>query len=803
MFRNYLSIALRLIQKQPGYAFINIVGLAVGMAAFFVITLFISDELSYDKHFENSERIYRVAVHGVTSNGNLNTAMTSPSWGPEWVDEIPEIEALVRMKPPQQMWLVAKDDLKFFEKGFVFIDSTAFDVFSFELTRGTQETALAAPYSVILTESMAAKYFPDSDALGQNLRLDNAYDFTVTGIIRDLPGQSHFKADFLASLSTLRTPIYGDQFLEQNLNMSLYSYALLVPGADPGAVATKIDAYIDRTVGEILKSVGATIRTALQPIQSIHLESHLDSEILPNGSMGTVMALAAIALFILIIACINYMNLATARSASRSREVGIRKVLGAERPQLVRQFLGESFIISMLAMILAVVLVLLILPAFNTAAGKTLTLISSGFLSAVGLFLGVAIVCGLVAGSYPAFFLSSVTPAYALKGGKLGSSGGGMLRKVLVIFQFATSIGLIIATVVVFRQLEFNRNMDLGFDQEQVIIVQLTDVGVRTLYPTFRDRIEELPSVVNISGSSSAPGFFVGTNLVVPEGVSQEETVFAQTFFADFDFIETLGIQIIAGRAHSEAHPSDSLGAFVINESALSEFGWDTDPNLAIGRQISFPGGNFQGEIIGVTENFHAESLHEPIQPALITVANEQSFFYAVIRIQAGSTRDAITEIGRVWQDLYPAYIYQYSFMEDDINELYASDLTLGRLFGGFSFLTILIACLGLFGLASFTAEQRTKEIGVRKVMGASMGQITFLLSKDFARFVAIAFVLIAPIAWIGMNRWLDTFNYRVSFGFGTLLVVGLGVLVISLLTVAFQTVRASLANPVDALKYE
>ena len=245
------------------------------------------------------------------------------------------------------------------------------------------------------------------------------------------------------------------------------------------------------------------------------------------------------------------------------------------------------------------------------------------------------------------------------------------------------------------------------------------------------------------------------------------------------------------------------MGAFVINESALSEFGWDTDPNLAIGRQISFPGGNFQGEIIGVTENFHAESLHEPIQPALITVANEQSFFYAVIRIQAGSTRDAITEIGRVWQDLYPAYIYQYSFMEDDINELYASDLTLGRLFGGFSFLTILIACLGLFGLASFTAEQRTKEIGVRKVMGASMGQITFLLSKDFARFVAIAFVLIAPIAWIGMNRWLDTFNYRVSFGFGTLLVVGLGVLVISLLTVAFQTVRASLANPVDALKYE
>ncbi len=803
MFRNYLSIAIRLIQKQPGYAFINIVGLAVGMAAFFVITLFITDELSYDKHFENSDRIYRVAVHGVTSNGDVNTAMTSPSWGPEWMDEIPEIEALVRMKPPQQMWLVAKDDLKFFEKGFVFIDSTAFDVFSFDLIRGSQETALSAPFSVILTETMAAKYFPNSDALGQNLRLDNAYDFTVTGIIRDLPGQSHFKADFLASLSTLRTPIYGDNFLESNLNMSLYSYALLVPGTDPSVVATKIDAYIDRTVGEILKTVGATIHTALQPIRSIHLESHLDSEILPNGSKGTVMALAAIAVFILLIACINYMNLATARSASRSREVGIRKVLGAERPQLIRQFLGESFIISMLAMVLAVVLVLLILPTFNTAAGKALTLLSSGFLSAVAIFLGVAMVCGLVAGSYPAFFLSSVTPAYALKGGKLGAAGGGMLRKVLVVFQFATSIGLIVATVVVFRQLNFTRNMDLGFDREQVIVVQLTDVGVRALFPTFRDRIEELPSVVSISGTSSAPGFFIQTNLVLPEEASQEETVFAQTFFSDYDFVETLGIRVIAGRAPSEAHPSDSLGAFVLNESALGAFGWDSDPNLAIGRRLSFPGGNFEGLVIGVVEDFHAESLHEPIEPALIAVANEQSYFYAVIRIQAGSTKDAISEIGRVWQDLYPAYIYQYSFMEDDINELYASDLSLGRLFGGFSFLTILIACLGLFGLASFTAEQRTKEIGVRKVLGASMGQITFLLSKDFARFVVIAFVLITPVAWIGMNRWLDTFNYRVSFGIGTLLIVGLGVLAISLVTVAYQTVKASMANPVDALKYE
>lgn len=802
MFNNYLAIALRLIRSHPGYALINIVGLAVGIAAFFVITLFIADELSYDRHYQNSDRIYRVAVEGVTRNGDMRTAMSSPSWAPELDDEIPEIESMVRLRPPNQMWLVAKDDLKFYEKGFVFIDSTAFDVFSFELIRGTQSGALSAPFSVVITESMAAKYFPGTDALGQNLRLDNAYDFTVTGIIKDIRQQSHFKADFLASMSTLNTPIYGDNFLQQNLNFAMYSYVLLSEGADVAAVTAKIDDYIVRTIGPILESVGAKLTSFLQPIESIHLESHLDNEILANGSLGTVYALGAIALFILVIACINYMNLATARSASRSREVGIRKVLGAERPQLIRQFLGESIVLSLMSMILAVGLVLLILPPFNSAALKSLSLMSVGFTSAALLFLSVALICGIAAGSYPAFFLSAFSPASTLKGGQVGPKGGGLLRKVLVVFQFSTSIALIIATVVVFRQLDFTRKMDLGFDREEVIVLQLSDPNIRSLYPMFKDRVTELPSVVGMTASNAAPGYFIQGDLVAPEDAPQEEQMLTQNFVTDFDFAETLGLTVLAGRTHSEDHPTDSLGAWVINESAMKGFGWE-DPSSSVGRRLSFPGRNFTGEVIGVIKDFHAESLHEPLEPAVFTVFSEQAYFYGLIRIRAGSAGQAVEEIGQIWQTLYPAYIYQYSFLDDDVDKLYASDLTLGRLFGGFSFLTILIACLGLFGLASFTAEQRTKEIGVRKVMGASTSEIMMLLSKDFARYVGIAFLISSPLAWIGMNRWLDTFNYRVSFGIGTLLLVGVGVLAISLITVAYQTIKASLANPVDALKHE
>ena len=801
MFRNYLQIALRSLQKQPGYAFINVFGLAVGMAAFFTISLFLSEELSYDRHFDGADDIYRWSIEGSFRTGPVNTAMSSSGWGPGLAENVPEIESVTRMKPPNQMWLVARDDLKFLEKGFVFIDSTAFDVFGFDLVTGTED-ALRAPFSVVITESIAFKYFGNQDPMGRVLKLDNQYDFTVTGVIRDAEGPSHFKADFLASFSTLQNPIYGPDFLNNQFNFAIYTYMKLRPGTDPGIVAEKADTYIDQTIGEQLGAMGAEVSSLMQPVTSIHLESHLDNEILPNGSLTTIWALSAIALFILAIACINYMNLATARSAQRSREVGIRKTMGAERSQLIRQFLGESLVLSLLSMVLAVGLVYFFLPTFNTAASTNLSLMSGGLPAAILTFVGIAILCGVAAGSYPALYLSRFQPALVLKGAHGSAASGGALRRVLVVFQFAISIILIVATVVVFRQLNFTRDMDLGFDREQVVVVQLTDPNIRTQYKQFRDRVRQLPSVVSISGSSAAPGFFVGNQPVVPDDGSPDDQFFLQAFTSDFDFIETLGIDMVAGRAPSMDRPADSLGAFIINETAVREFGWSSAEE-ALTHSINFGGGPFGGEIIGVFEDFHAESLHEPIEPAIITILNEQTYFYALIRTRAGQTREATEAIGRIWSDLYPAYIYQFSFLEDDVDALYAADLQLGRLFGGFSFLTILIACLGLFGLASFTAERRTQEIGVRKVMGAETSEIVLLLAKDFTKFVGLAFVVASPLAWIGMNRWLDSFQYRVDFGIGSLLMVGLAVLVIALITVGYQTIKASLANPVDALKYE
>lgn len=802
MFRNYLQIALRTLQKQPGYAFINVFGLAVGMAAFFMIALFLSEELSYDRHFSDPDSIYRWAAEGSFRTGPVNTAASSSGWGPGLAENVPEIESVVRMKPPNQMWLVSRDDLKFLEKGFVFIDSAAFDVFGFNLITGTQD-ALRAPFSLVITESMADKYFGEQDPMGQVLRLDNAYDFTVTGVMRDAEGPSHFKADFLASFTTLQTPIYGPGFLNNQFNFAVYTYLKLRPGADPTLVREKADAYLDQAIGEQMAAAGAEIHTLLQPLTSIHLESHLDNEILPNGSMTTIWALSAIALFILAIACINYMNLATARSAQRAREVGIRKTMGAERPQLIRQFMGESVVLSLLSMLLAIVLVYVFLPTFNTAANTDLSLLSGGLLTAVVTFVGIAVLCGVAAGSYPALFLSRFQPVTVLKGAHGSAASGGGLRRVLVIFQFAISIILIVATVVVFRQLNFTRDMDLGFDREQVIVVQLTDPGIRQQYRQFRDRVSELPSVASVSASSGAPGFLLQNTPAFPEGGSAEDSYMMQSFITDFDFIETMGMELVAGRDLDRDRPADTLGVFLVNETAVAEFGWT--PEEALNRPLTLLAGGapFEGEIVGVVQDFHAQSLHDPISPSMIGIFNEQSYQYALIRTRAGQTREAIDAIGRIWGTLYPAYIYQYSFLDDDVDALYAADLQLGRLFGGFSFLTILIACLGLFGLASFTAERRTKEIGVRKVMGAETREIVILLAKDFTKFVGVAFLVASPLAWIGMNRWLDSFQYRVDFGIGSLLMVGLGVLLIALLTVGYQTIKASLANPVDALKYE
>lgn len=801
MIKSYVSVALRNLRSHRGYSFINILGLAIGMAAFFLISLFVRDELSYDRHHENADRIYRVVLEGTSRDGPLNSAMSATNWAPLFESTIPEIERAVRLKPPQQMWLVANENRKFFEKGFIFADSTVLDVFDFEIVQGSPDEILAVPFSVIITESMAEKYFGTEDPLGKLLRLDATYDFTVTGIMKDIPEQSHFDADFVASMSTLRTPIYGNNFLTRPLTIQIFTYLLLSPGADPGVVTAKIDESIQSTLGSILQAVGITIEPVLQPLTSIHLGSHLDNEIQANGSMGNVLTLSAIALFFLLIACINYMNLATARSASRAREVGMRKVLGANRRQLIGQFLGESTVLSGLAVVLAVLFLFVALPGFNTLTGKSLTLLSAGLLPSVGVFLGIVVVCGILAGSYPALFLSAFKPVTVLKGSSGRSMGSTRVRQVLVIFQFATSIALIAATVVVFQQLEYAQSKQLGFDKENVVVVELSDPQIRNNYQALRERVAALPSVASASASSSAPGFLIQRQFIRPESAAQDEQTFAQSFMVDYDFIETMGMEIVAGRSHSRDFPSDTLGTFILNEEGVKTLGWDSAES-AIGQRIDW-GRGLIGPVVGVVKNFHAESLHQSIEPAVITIINEQAYFYLIVRTLSGRTAEAITGVEQIWNDLYPAYVYQYTYLDDDVARLYSSDQQLGSMFGGFASLAIFIACLGLFGLASFSAEQRTKEVGIRKALGASVNSVILLLTREYAIYVLLSFVVAAPLSYFAMQRWLDTFVYRIDFNFGTLILVGLAALVISLATVIFQTSRAATANPVDALHHE
>jgi putative ABC transport system permease protein len=801
MFKNYLAVALRNLRLRKGYAVLNIAGLAVGMVSFFLISLFVQDELSYDQFHSNSDRIYRLVTTGNTNNGPVETAFSAALWGPDLEAEIPEIERAVRIKPPQQMWMVNYENQQFYEKGFIFADSTVFDVFDFNLTQGIESEVLAIPFTVVVSESIAQRYFGSEDPIGQTINLDSAYDFVVTGVMENYPEQSHMNADFLASMSTLRTPIYGQNFLTTPNNPQLYTYLLLSEGSDIRSVSAKINAYYDRRVDPLTANIGVTMEPVLQPLTDIHLKSNLDAEIQANGSMTTVLTLSAIALFILLIACINYMNLATARSASRAREVGMRKVLGAERGQLIGQFLGESMVLATLSVLVAVGLLFAFLPAFNNLASKDLAIMSFGLGRSVLVFTGIVLVCGVLAGSYPALFLSGFRPAIVLKGASSKTTGSNVLRRGLVIFQFATSIILIAATVVVYKQLAYTQDKNLGFDQENVLVVQLTDPIIRGQYQVLRSRVESLASVKSVSASQSGPGYLSQYQPVQKVGTTSDEQTLSLSYLSDFDYVETLGIDLVAGRTHSKDHPADSLGAFILNQEAVSLMGFES-PDEVIGENIVMFGG-LVGPVIGVVRDYHTKSLHQQIEPTVITVINQQAFFYLFVRTQAQQTEEAIADVGRIWKEIYPDYLYEYSFLDQDLNQLYATDLQLGRLFGGFALLTILIACLGLFGLASFSAEQRTKEIGVRKVMGASVSTLMLMLIRDFAIYIAIAFVIAAPLAYIGMNRWLDTFAYATSFGIGTLLMVGLLALSISVITVSWQTYKAATSDPVHSLRSE
>ncbi|MCY3555778.1 MAG: ABC transporter permease [Gemmatimonadetes bacterium] len=802
MFKNYLTIAIRNLLRHKGYSAINVLGLAIGIACCVLILLYVQDELSYDQYHEKKDRIYRVVESATVAGRSIEAAVTPPPWAPVLAKDYPVIEAYTRIKPPASRWLIRYQEKRFYERYFAFVDSSFFDIFTFPLVQGDAKTVLADPHTVVLSESMAGKYFGDENPVGKVITGDDLYEFTVTGVMRDMPENSHFHFDFLASYGSLAPHgLYSEPSTMQNHGFShdLFTYLLLREGYAPEDLERELPGFLDNYLGELLESVGIEARPYLQPITDIHLHSNMEAEIRANSSIRYVYIFSSLAVFVLLIACVNFVNLSTARSARRAQEVGMRKVLGALRNQLIKQFTGESILVAVVALVIALGLVHLLLPQFNLFSGKSLAMeYQSTWL--VPTLAGIALVTGIAAGGYPAFILSSFRPVAVLTGALKAGAALSLLRKVLITFQFGISILMIIGTLVVLDQLEYMQNKPLGFDEDNLVVVRLPDEEALNGYPAYRDALMQYPEILNVSTANSIPGGQTSLNLVTPEGVQEDESPVYQMIQADFGYIKTLGIEMASGRTFSRAFGSDST-ACLVNEAAVRSLGWD-DP---IGRTFRLTGEDDDPplSVIGVMADFHVQSLHQPITPLMVRLDTDPDSFM-VVRIQGTNVSRGLETLQEQWRKTYPNHpALDYSFLDDDLRQLYQAERRLGSVFIAGAVLSILIACLGLLGLSSFMAEQRTREIGVRKVLGATISNVILLLSRDFTRLILLAFVLGAPAGYYAMQSWLEDFPYRIEPGLGVFLFAGVAALAVAWLTVGFQSYKAAAANPAEAVHAE
>jgi len=810
MLKNYLKIALRNLRKHKAYSFINIAGLAIGISCCALIMLYVQDELSFDRFHKNADRIYRVALSAAASGTPINSATTSAPMAAALVQEYPEVRGAARFWPIGRV-LIGHENNRFYEDRFLFADSSVFEVFTFPLLSGDPKTALAQPNSVLLTEAMARKYFGNENPLGKFLRYDNRADYKITGVLKNIPRRSHLQFDFLASLITQprsQSPLW--------ISNSYYTYLLLqenyaplqleakFPALVKKYVAPQIEQAIDKSFDEAI-AAGAKYDFYLQPLPSIYLHSTAQNDLAVTSDVKYVYILTAIAVFILLIAAINFMNLATARSSNRAKEVGLRKVLGSERRQLIKQFLGESILLSFMALAIALFLIEILLPVFNNLAGKALSLRFSGSLFFIISLAAVALTIGLLAGVYPAFVLSAFQPAAVLKGSLRSGAKSPWLRSTLVVVQFAISIVLLVGTGVAFQQLQYMQNKRLGFAKEQVVVLPIETRAGQQKYESFRQDLLQNPNVIAVGATSSIPGRVDNDTVYRLEGVSNEVIYSLKVMRVSEDFLAALQIELAAGRGFSREFVSDTSEAFVINEAAARYMGMTLE--TAVGKRLTevAAGGinkDDQRTIIGVMKDFHYESMHHEIKPLVMSI-EPLAYNNIVVRVRPENIAATLAALQEKWQAFEPGYPPRYFFLDEDFGRLFAAEARQSQIFSHFTILAICIACLGLFGLASFIAEQRTKEIGVRKVLGASVQQIIVLLSKDFTKLVVIAFLIAAPLAYFAMQRWLQDFAYRTALSPTVFVLAGLLAMLIAWLTVSYQAIKAALTNPVEALRYE
>ncbi|HEV9037717.1 MAG TPA: ABC transporter permease [Puia sp.] len=795
MLKNLIIVALRNFRRDKWYTLLNILGLTIGITFSLFLIFYILDELSYDRYNQKADRIYRIGSFIKEANKPvMKWPSTQYPLGPALAKEYPEVEESVRFVGKGKT-LYKIGDKTFYEEKIFYADSNAFRVFTYPFLEGDPRTALVAPKSIVLTESVAKQFFGNSHpVVGQSLKDGSGDYFKVTGVVKDVPANSHFRFNMLISNSTL-----DKNFANNWGGFFMFTYVLLRPNTNSAAFEKKLLALYDEHMAEIFAKFNVKIHYVVEPITWIHLHSDLDGEPEETGSMSYIYIFSAVALFMLIIACINYMNLTTARSARRAKEIGVRKVTGSTKPQLVAQFLIESTAMTVIALLLSMGLVALLLPTFNTLSGKS---ISFGALlepDIFGILIAIILFVGLLGGSYPALYLSKFDPIHILKGNLSKGSSNVTLRRVLVVTQFSIAMIMLICTLVVYGQLNYLRNIDIGYDRARVATLAVN--GGRNAngqIRTFTNEIRKDPHCIYASTAQAVPGQDIGLNLYSVQTDKGFTDQGVNNYAVDENYFKTMGIKIVKGRDFSGL--PDTANSIIVNQNMVKFFGWGDNP---IGKRVKFTGdtSQFHFEVVGVVKDFNQRSLYNPIAPLMFFYRPNSNIIQ--VKLDGKDIAAGVTALQKAWHTAFPDLPFEYKFLDQTFNSAYEADQKRGRLFTTFSVVTILITCLGLLGLIAFTTQQRQKEISVRKVMGAGTGQLVILITRNFVALVAFSCIFACPAAWYFMSKWLKIFPYNTGLSFTPFLLASVTVLVITLLTVIFHTMRAALASPALSLRSE
>jgi putative ABC transport system permease protein len=818
MIKNYFKVAWRNLEKNKVFSFINIIGLSVGLTCCMLITVYLYNELSYDKYHKNADRLYQLGTTFVKDGKEDKTPNTPAPMAAAMKQEFPDIQEAARI-----MTLFAEDKTllqykegdaapkSFYETKGYLADQSFFRLFTYHFIEGDAAAALRDPNSIVINEEIAKRFFGDQPALNKvihvNSNTDGEFDLKVTGVFRPINKPSQIEARFFISIPGGNM----DQFMKQQTDMvsnnMFNSFFLLKPGADAKKLEAKFPSFVDKYMRSGLKAAGFDKKQFLISIKDRHLYSGLDNDVVASGTVSVtyLYILGSIAIFTLLIACINFMNLSTARSSKRSAEVGIRKVLGAEKRSLVKQFLGESLLMSAMAFVIALVMTKMLLPAFSRVSGKSLSLDFSQQWYIVAGFFTLALLTGLLAGSYPAFYLSSFRPVKVLKGRFTNSLSAIALRKALVVFQFIISVVLIIASVVIMNQMRYLRSTDLGFVKDQQVVIPLRSTTAKNIYASLKNEIKNNPQVENVGATLYYPGILNPSDMgLYKDGKTVNDSKDVHTNWVDESLLQTLGIKASAGRLFSKEFPSDTSSRIILNEAAINQLGFRS-PQEAVGGKVKFDwrGQTYTWTVIGVVKDFHFRDLHVPIGPYGFQLNNQPSYNYLIVHAKASEVASLLKFLGATWHKLNPNEPFEYTFLDEDFQKNYKAESRLSAIVGYFTVIAILISCLGLFGLATFSAEQRIKEIGVRKVLGASVTGIVALLSKDFLKLVGISIIIASPAAWWIMNKWLQDFAYRTNISWTVFVITTITALLIALITISFQAIRAAIVNPVRSLRTE